>query len=117
MWTQRSCRRASGRRRHTRNADHRGWDENIIGVAIKCYRAGIAVGWAPPDALPKSLPIERDLARVTGTIARDFTRADVDRASAALFDCVAAWDATNDGETLSLSWTVRNTFKQKVRHR
>jgi hypothetical protein len=94
-----------------------GWDEHIIGVAIKCYRAGVAVGWAPPDPLPKSLPIERDLARVAGTIERDFTRADVDRASAALFDCVAAWAATAEGDTLSLAWTVRNTFKQKVGRR
>lgn len=92
-----------------------GWDEHIIGVAVGCYRAGVAAGWAPPSKLPTNLPIERDLARAAGTIERDFTREDVERASVALHEAVHAWESTPEGGTLSLNWTVRKPFVPRSR--
>lgn len=87
-----------------------GWDEHIIGVAVGCYRVAVAAGWAPPSKLPTNLPIERDLARVAGTVERDFTRDDLERACVALHAALQAWESTSVGGTLSLKWNVRRTF-------
>lgn len=87
-----------------------GWDEHIIGVAVRCYRAAVAAGWAPPGKLPTTLPIERELARVAGTVERDFTREDVQRASVALHEALQTWKSTPEGGTISLKWTVRKSF-------
>lgn len=94
-----------------------GWDENIIDVVVGCYRAARAAGWAPPAKLPTALPIERQLARAAGTVERDFTRADVERACVALHETCEAWASTTDGETLRLKWTVRKTFATTSRKR
>jgi hypothetical protein len=94
-----------------------GWDEHIIGVAVSCYRAAVASGWTPPGRLPPSLPIERDLARVAGTVERDFTRADVERACVALHDALGAWESTPEGGTLSRPWTVRRSYASPARKR
>lgn len=92
-----------------------GWDEHIIGVAVACYRAATAAGWTPPRKLPMSLPIERELARVAGTVERNFSRADIDSACAALHEGVQAWESTLEGATLSLRWTVRKPFAGQKR--
>jgi len=94
-----------------------GWDEHIIGVAVGCYRAAVAVGWAPPDRLPTNLPVERELARVAGTVERDFTRDDVECACAALHEARGAWESTPEGATLSMQWTVRRTFGSRSTRR
>lgn len=94
-----------------------GWDEHIIGVAVRCYRAAVAAGWAPPSRLPPGLPIERELARVAGTVERDFTREDVEQACEALHETLGAWESTVEGGTLSLRWTVRKPFAPTSRKR
>ena len=94
-----------------------GWDEHIIGVAVGCYRTAVAAGWAPPSELPRNLPVDRDLARVAGTVERDFTRDDVERACVALHEALRAWDSTSEGATLSLKWTVRRTFASPTTRR
>ena len=94
-----------------------GWDEHIIGVTVDCYRAATAAGWTPPSRLPASLPIERELARVAGTVERDFTRDDVERACVAIHEARQVWEATSEGETLSLPWTVRKSFASRKRSR
>lgn len=67
-----------------------GWDEHIVDVAVGCYRAAVAAGWAAPRNLPTNLPIERELARVAGTVERDFTLEDMERACEALHDAIRA---------------------------
>lgn len=94
-----------------------GWDEHIIAVAVDCYRTARARGWAPPAKLPGTLPIERDLARVAGTVERDFTRSDVDHACAAIHEALLAWERTPEGAALSLPWTVRRSFKSSATKR
>lgn len=90
-----------------------GWDEHIIGVVVGCFEAARATGWSPPDKLPSALPIQKELARVTGSVERDFTRSDVARACIHLHDAIEAWDATPEGGSLSLSWTVKRAFKSR----
>ena len=94
-----------------------GWDENIIGIATKCYRSAVAVGWAPPKKLPGSLPIDRALARVAGTVERDLTREDVEKACAALYAAIEAWSAVSEGEVLTQRWTVRKPFVPSSKQR